>query len=60
MNRTSPDAPCHRVLGLVCEQLVETSSAVMHLERAIALDPAIGRESQIQESLRCLKSPDQR
>jgi Flp pilus assembly protein TadD len=43
---------CHRLLGMVYEQLGDTSNAVLHYERAIALDPS---DTGVKELLRQLK-----
>lgn len=49
------DGLCHRLLGLVYEELGDKRSAELHYERAVALDPSVAGDAVIRERLQELK-----
>jgi len=49
------DGCSHRVLGLVYEQLGDVPDALVHYERAMALDPVVAGDGVVRARLKALK-----
>jgi len=49
------NAECHRVLGIVCDEIGEKPAAALHYERAVELSPRYANDEYIKTRLRSLK-----